>query len=696
MFVMTLLIIHLADGQSDVYQYAQKRQQPNVPLKYCEMEIDYPYTYDYPLKSRINANEMMGHFAGGGRFRRASQGVYDECCAKPCSMSELMSYCVVSIGLPGDEVDIESLLIHIICQTRCDHIDVVIMQGIDLMLLGIYALSNVTGPVTDKNSSWITPNRYNWEVDLNESKVSLADIYVNTENKEIPTKLRVTTWEDPPYSWTEGTEGNYTGHGYAFILFDSLLKNLNFTYEIVKPTTALFANEHDGIMKLLRNKEVDVAVAFLPILRNLRESCSYGSILSYTEITVLLKRPKVSAVGSGLLAPFDTTVWLCILVSLIIMGPVIYIFTSYRSYLFDNTKIDKYTFTACVWFTYGALLKQGSPNSPYHDSNRLLFATWWLFITLITSFYTANLTAFLTLSEFTLPIKSVKDIVDTKTQWTAQEQHIVDYAMKAGHAGTLEELKFSKARGYGKFFNISLENKETEIVDIVKNNEVFLGEKNLIDKIIHDDYVKKTNMNIEEKRRCTLVMMPQPVYRQNRAFAYQLNSPVQKLIDKQLLYLTEAGIIHHLETIKLPTIRYCPLNLQSKERQLSNDDLSLTYKVIASGFVIAILIFIIEMLQRWTKFKLCLCCEEACVCCRERMENERKRRFEIPSPQPEALFNIAMPQVAPIYESLVYDPKWAKKHIINGRDYWVIRGKDGYKRLVPIRSPSAMLFQYTS
>lgn len=57
------------------------------------MEIDYPYTYDYPLKSRINANEMMGHFAGGGRFRRASQGVYDECCAKPCSMSELMSYC---------------------------------------------------------------------------------------------------------------------------------------------------------------------------------------------------------------------------------------------------------------------------------------------------------------------------------------------------------------------------------------------------------------------------------------------------------------------------------------------------------------------------------------------------------------------------------------------------------------------------
>lgn len=59
------------------------------------MEIDdYPFNYDdsYPFRSRAVANAMMGRF-GGGRFRRDSRGVHDECCVKPCSLSEMLSYC---------------------------------------------------------------------------------------------------------------------------------------------------------------------------------------------------------------------------------------------------------------------------------------------------------------------------------------------------------------------------------------------------------------------------------------------------------------------------------------------------------------------------------------------------------------------------------------------------------------------------
>lgn len=64
-------------------------------LLITEMEIDdYNYGYDdsYPFRSRASANAMMGRF-GGGRFRRQSRGVHDECCVKPCSVSELRSYC---------------------------------------------------------------------------------------------------------------------------------------------------------------------------------------------------------------------------------------------------------------------------------------------------------------------------------------------------------------------------------------------------------------------------------------------------------------------------------------------------------------------------------------------------------------------------------------------------------------------------
>ncbi|XP_011300351.1 LIRP isoform X2 [Fopius arisanus] len=111
-------ILHLINAQSDIYQYGEKRQDGSTARKYCgkhlsnalqlicdgiynpmfkksgqEMEMDdYPYAYDYPFRTRASANAMMGRF-GGVRFRRQSRGVHDECCVKPCSMSELMSYC---------------------------------------------------------------------------------------------------------------------------------------------------------------------------------------------------------------------------------------------------------------------------------------------------------------------------------------------------------------------------------------------------------------------------------------------------------------------------------------------------------------------------------------------------------------------------------------------------------------------------
>ncbi|MPD01724.1 Glutamate receptor 1 [Portunus trituberculatus] len=47
---------------------------------------------------------------------------------------------------------------------------------------------------------------------------------------------------------------------------------------------------------------------------------------------------------------------------------------------------------------------------PPADSSRILFATWWLFIMIVTSFYTANLTAFLTFNGLQLPIKGVADL----------------------------------------------------------------------------------------------------------------------------------------------------------------------------------------------------------------------------------------------------------------------------------------------
>jgi len=73
-----------------------------------------------------------------------------------------------------------------------------------------------------------------------------------------------------------------------------------------------------------------MAVAYLPILPEMQKYCTFSTILEQSELTVLMKRPQESATGSGLLAPFNKTVWLFVLAAVVSVGPVIYTFATFR------------------------------------------------------------------------------------------------------------------------------------------------------------------------------------------------------------------------------------------------------------------------------------------------------------------------------------------------------------------------------
>lgn len=82
------------------------------------------------------------------------------------------------------------------------------------------------------------------------------------------------------------------------------------------------------------------------------------------EFVVMMKRPKESATGSGLLAPFTTPVWLLIILSLLVVGPLIHFIIFLRAKLCKDDESKIYSLQSCMWFVYGALLKQGTTLSP--------------------------------------------------------------------------------------------------------------------------------------------------------------------------------------------------------------------------------------------------------------------------------------------------------------------------------------------
>ncbi|XP_047004051.1 ionotropic receptor 93a [Schistocerca americana] len=411
--------------------------------------------------------------------------------------------------------------------------------------------------------------------------------------------IRIGTLENPPLTLTNNTDGALVGQGVIFEIVDILKHKLGFSYEVVKPESNILGDENHGIIGLVHKKQVDVAVGYLPQFSQHAKLVQHSESLAEAPWVFLMKRPLVSASGTGLLAPFDATVWYLVLASVVLMGPAIYFIILVRVRLCaGSARLTRiFPLSSCVWFVYGALMKQGSTLMPVTDSSRLLFATWWIFITLLTSFYTANLTAFLTLSRFTLQITDLKDISTKKAHWAAQKGSAMEYLVYNNDEYSF--LNLSLQAGYGQFVDVS----DTEmLLRIKKDDLVYLREKQHVEHTMFRDYLEKTrNPKVEEKDRCTFVMTKVPFLHLPIAFYYPLNSSLAHIFDPLLKALVETGIVRHLLRKDLPQIEICPLDLGSKERQLRNSDLYMTYMIVVTGFCAATVAFFGEILTRQVK-----------------------------------------------------------------------------------------------
>ena len=131
-------------------------------------------------------------------------------------------------------------------------------------------------------------------------------------------------------------------------------------------------------------------------------SCSFG--VEY--LTILMRTP--SPKSKNILDPFSPLgiepvnyllfyqfliVWILIVSSSVLMIVIMYILISMLEHRILTTSGDDgdyFTTTQLSWFIWSALVKQGSILSPSGDASRVLFGTWWIFITIVTAFYTAQ------------------------------------------------------------------------------------------------------------------------------------------------------------------------------------------------------------------------------------------------------------------------------------------------------------------
>ncbi|CAG9761963.1 unnamed protein product [Ceutorhynchus assimilis] len=511
--------------------------------------------------------------------------------------------------------------------------------------------------------------------------------------------LIVTTLKNGPLSGYKEENGTLVGTGVAFDILEILRKEYGFKYVLKAPEHNVFEpvnGKKGGVRNMLLDKVVDVAAAFLPIQYS--DIVTYSRSLDTAQWVVLMSRPQESASGSRLLAPFTATVWTLIIISLLVVGPVLWLLIFLRAKILCKDDHDVvFSLPVCMWFVYGALLKQGSTLNPRTDSSRILFSTWWIFITILTAFYTANLTAFLTLSSFTLPINEPKDISKKHYKWVTNRGN-----------GIIEPLMISKKQplvyGGRLIEEIGLPiaqvdaDDETILNDFVtKKKTMYIREKTILEMIMYEDYKMKTKANIEESKRCTYVITTFPVVIYSRAFAFRPDFKYKELFDSTFQYLSESGITEFKQREFLPDTVICPLNLRSKERRLRNTDLLMTYMIVGGGLIISTIVFTIELILHFIKVHRC---------CKKQLNNNNThettyRQIVFTNNYNNTFSNKQFVTPPPSYHTLFNKPvvpagSRCKKQVINGRQYWVVNDKNGITSLIPQRAPSALLFQFTN
>ncbi|VEN46806.1 unnamed protein product [Callosobruchus maculatus] len=435
--------------------------------------------------------------------------------------------------------------------------------------------------------------------DLETPRINHRKNLLSKLKEDIKTEtFKIATFQNNYLNGYTKKNGVIEGTGVAFDIIKILQEKLKFNYTTVIPENEVYLTENvreKGAKMLLDTQQADFIAGFLPMITTKDDNVTYSRSLDTADWSILLRRPRESAQGSGLLAPFDGAVWALIVVSVLAVGPIVHILIAigWRAITSPTEGDDpkQYNLSNCMWFVYGALLKQGSTLNPKTDSARLLFATWWLFILILTAFYTANLTAFLTLSKFTLPINSASDLGRKRIKWVTNKANgIRDVITSESRADIKPSDKLIHEIGiYRECPNLD---DKTIVEDYVSGKSMmFVREVSVLYHLMYSDYKEKVKRGIDETKRCTYVVAKFPVFQFPRAFAYSSNFKYKVLFDSTIQHLVESGIIGYKLNENLPEAEVCPLNLGNTERKLRNTDLLLTYLIVGGGLAVAFAVF---------------------------------------------------------------------------------------------------------
>ncbi|KAK2574075.1 Glutamate receptor 2 [Acropora cervicornis] len=372
--------------------------------------------------------------------------------------------------------------------------------------------------------------------------------------------------------------------GFLIDLIRALAKEAKFEYD-------LYLRSDSGYQKMideLTRQERDMALAPITITAEREESIDFSKPFMDFSLSLIMQKPGEPPINKfAFLQPFTGGVWLStigVVLFITVMMCVMDFLTPFgyraRARQSDDEPGNEFNLLNSLWFATASVLQQGPDSTPLAPSGRLLASTFWFFILILISTYTANLAAFFTIKRTADTINSLEALAN---------QNDIKYGVMKG--GSVM-----------KFFETSDDSLYRKMFSHMREYKTFVeGTKAGVDKARTEKYAYITEYPYLEyynqQKPCNTKLLKNLIQTKSYGIGLQRNSPYTNRITVAILKLREKNFIEKTRRSWWDDRSQCPKPSQSKTgntQSLDVNNLAGVFIILLGGVIVSVVLLIIE------------------------------------------------------------------------------------------------------
>ncbi|XP_047499547.1 ionotropic receptor 21a-like [Penaeus chinensis] len=433
------------------------------------------------------------------------------------------------------------------------------------------------------------------------ASTSREDVFVDRFESFRGYEFQLGTWlDDYPYLYQSKTKPEGYGDGVEVEMLDALSGVLDFKYNLTTAPPDLkwgaFENgSWTGMLGMVHRKEKNFTVNYFGITGERVDA--FDATVSYwmEGFGMSMLSPPPLPKWRGAYYPFTPSVWLSLAVTFVLVLMVMSVQDSMQPEPFLGG-------VGSAWpYLLRAMFNNSIPRLPKAQWQRLFVGSWWLYCFIVTTAYTANLVAFLTIPVFPARIQTVKQLAESSYRVSMYDYgEFVPGALRSSedtHYKALGE-KLDLFVNYGDSVRVMKERTHAYIESYSYNRI-----------LVFVDYEVWGNgySSLEVKNS---YMLREQLYPGHLCWYFQKNTAWKYKFDHGIRRLVESGLIAYW--IKLKTEDFLGRDfekgqqLQDEERRnqaLGLEHLQGVFFVLAMSWAAGVLVFAAESLRHRCLFR---------------------------------------------------------------------------------------------